>query len=122
MDDTQPGHYYMMASMDIEPGHEANFHEVYNTEHVPSLARVPGILEVVRLRPIPFRMSIGGATRDVEVSRGEPSFAALYTLESPLVLESDAFGRAVEDGRWPSLVRPYTTNRRHLVFEPFDGT
>jgi hypothetical protein len=31
------------------------------------------------------------------------------------VLTSDAWAKAVEVGRWPSQVRPYTRNRRHVL-------
>ncbi|MCI0678258.1 MAG: hypothetical protein L0Z63_04355 [Actinobacteria bacterium] len=115
------GPYYMLASMDVDPSHESLFHEVYNEEHVPNLARVPGILSIARLRPISFRLAIGGGFREVEVPSGEPAFTAMYTLTGPEVLESEAFGAAVEEGRWPADVRPHTRNRRHVLYAPFDG-
>jgi hypothetical protein len=111
----------MLASMDVVPGKERLFHDVYNTEHVPNLSTVPGVLAVVRLRPVPFRMAIGGGMRDVEVPDGEPAFTALYTVTGPEVLESEAFGTAVEAGRWPAEVRPQTLNRRHLLYQPYEG-
>ena len=47
---------------------------------------------------------------------------ALYELESPDVLVSDAWGKAVDTGRWPDEIRPYTKNRRvvlrHLMSAP----
>ena len=39
----------------------------------------------------------------------------MYEIESPEVLSSPAWGEAVELGRWPEQVRPYTTNRRHTL-------
>jgi hypothetical protein len=33
------------------------------------------------------------------------------------VLLTDAWAKAVEQGRWPSQVRPHTSNRRHLLLE-----
>jgi len=32
------------------------------------------------------------------------------------VLTSDAWANAVEEGRWAEHVRPYTTNRRHVIY------
>jgi hypothetical protein len=49
------------------------------------------------------------------VAEGEPTFSAVYELESPEVLVSDAWAKAVDQGRWPGQVRPYTTNRRHTL-------
>ena len=37
-------------------------------------------------------------------------------LESPEVLVSDAWARVVDKGRWPGEVRPYTSNRRHVMY------
>ena len=46
---------------------------------------------------------------------GSPSYTAIYELESPEVLVSDAWAQAVEAGRWPGEVRPFTSNRRHVL-------
>jgi len=48
---------------------------------------------------------------------GEPRYNALYEVEPPEVLVTPAWARAVERGRWPSDVRPFTRNRRHLLYE-----
>ena len=40
--------YLFIASMDIDPAHEALFNEVYNTEHCPLLNGVPGVVGVTR--------------------------------------------------------------------------
>jgi hypothetical protein len=51
------------------------------------------------------------------VVEAEPSYNALYELESPEVLVSDAWAKAVDWGRWPGEVRPYTRNRRHVLYQ-----
>jgi hypothetical protein len=56
-----------------------------------------------------------GAERKKIVVDGEPRYSALYELESPDVLVSDAWARAVDQGRWPGQVRPHTKNRRHTL-------
>ena len=38
--------YVFVVSMDVEPEKEAIFNEVYDTEHVPELLKVPGVLAV----------------------------------------------------------------------------
>ena len=106
--------YLFTASMDVAPEKEALFNEVYDQEHVPMLLKVPGVISVVRLETQPLTMSIGGEPRTI-VAEGEPKYAAIYEIESPAVLVSDAWARAVEAGRWPEEVRPYTSNRRHVL-------
>jgi hypothetical protein len=49
------------------------------------------------------------------VPAASPRYTAIYELESPDVLVSDAWARAVEAGRWPEEVRPFTTNRRFVL-------
>ena len=106
--------YVFSASMDVRPDKEALFHEVYDKEHIPSLLTVPGVISVARFKLEPLTLSIGGELKTIVVE-GEPTFGALYEIESPAVLTSEAWAKAVEQGRWPAQVRPYTTNRRHVL-------
>jgi len=106
--------YLFIASMDVEPEKEALFNEVYDTEHVPELLKVPGVVSVRRAVTVPLAMSIGGEKKTI-VAEGEPRYSAYYELQSAEVLVSDAWAQAVEKGRWPSQVRPYTRNRRHVL-------
>jgi hypothetical protein len=110
---TLPRPYLYIASMDVGADHDALFNEVYDTEHLPKLAEVPGVLGVGRYERVDFEMSIGGEVVPVAVS--QPRYHAVYALESAEVLTSDAWAAAVEAGRWPSQVRPHTTNRHHML-------
>ncbi len=106
--------YLFIASMDVEPEKEALFNEVYDQEHVPNLLKVPGVISVTRLVAQPLTMSLGGERKDI-VAEGEPTYTAFYEIESPEVLVSREWAEAVEAGRWPDEVRPYTKNRRHVL-------
>lgn len=106
--------YIFIASMDVEPGKEAIFNEVYDTEHVPIILKVPGVLSAVRCESVPLRMIMGGEEKTL-IAEGEPRFSAIYELESADVLLSAAWAQAVDQGRWPVDVRPYTRNRRHVL-------
>ena len=108
------GKYLFYASMDVAPEKEALFHQVYDTEHVPNLLKVPGVISVTRLETAPLTLSIGGEERAI-VAEGEPRFSAVYEIEGPEVLVSPEWAAAVEAGRWPTEVRPYTSNRRHVL-------
>lgn len=106
--------FLFTAAMDVDADKEALFNEVYDTEHIPQLMKVPGVLAVQRFTLAPLVMSIGGELKTL-VAEGEPKFTATYELESAEVLSSPAWAKAVEEGRWPVQVRPYTRNRRHTL-------
>ena len=105
--------YVFMVSMDVAPEKEALFNEVYDREHIPNLLAVPGVLGVSRVKSQPFAVTIGGERK--EMPEASPSYTAIYELESPEVLVSDAWAEAVEAGRWAGEVRPFTSNRRHVL-------
>lgn len=106
--------YLYFASMDIAPERAALLEDIYDTEHVPALLEVPGVHAITRGVCEPFAMAMGGETRQVETG-AEPMFTAIYEIDSPEVLTSAAWAAAVERGRWPSEVRPYTTNVRQVL-------
>ena len=106
--------YLFVASMDVDLDKEALFNEVYDTEHVPNLLKVPGVHAVARMEGEPFKMSIGGAER--QVAHEGPRHSALYEIDGPHVLTSPEWASAVEAGRWPTQVRPFTHNRRHALY------
>jgi hypothetical protein len=108
--------YLFTASMDVEPAKEALFNEVYDREHVPTILKVPGVVSALRFKRRPLEMIIGGERKTI-VIEGEPSYTALYELESPSVLVSPEFAKAVELGRWPAEVRPFTKTRKHFMWE-----
>lgn len=109
------GKWIFTASMDVDPDKEALFNEVYDQEHVPSLLTVPGVIAVSRYEMQPLTMSIGGQLKTI-VIEGAPKYGALYEIETPEVLVTEAWAKAVEKGRWPAQVRPHTTNRQHILY------
>ena len=109
------GRYLLSASMDVEPTKEALFNEIYDGEHIPQLLTVPGVMAVARFKCEPVTIIVGGERRTILFEK-EPRYTALYELESPGVLTSDAWAKAIDEGRWPGQVRPYTKNRRHLLY------
>jgi len=107
--------YLFVVSMDVDPDKEALFNEVYDTEHVPTLLAVPGVQAVMRVEGEPFTVSIGGEER--RVAHDGPRYSALYEIDGPHVLVSREWAKAVEEGRWPNHVRPFTRNRRHALYK-----
>lgn len=101
-----PSPFLLAVQMDVQPEHAAVFQDVYDTEHVPALLQVPGIVSVRRyMRQDTLRIALGGTVHEMRFP-DEPTFSAFYEIESPDVLASTAWSRAVDQGRWSTAVRP----------------
>lgn len=108
--------YIFSASMDVDPDKEQLFQEVYDREHVPMLLEVPGVIAVARFEAEKeMTILMGGQRKRIVLKEGEPRFQALYAIERPEVLTSEAWAAAVDRGRWPEQVRPFTRNRQHKL-------
>lgn len=108
------GKWIFTVAMDVDPAKEALFNEVYDQEHIPLITTVPGVISATRARLDTLRLTMGGESKIMD-PQGAPRYAAIYEIESPDVLVSPAFAKAVDHGRWPTQVRPYTTNRHHTL-------
>ena len=106
--------YLLIVSMDIKPDLENLFNEVYDTEHIPEILKVPGVNNVWRYQKHQTKMRFGVGIETLDQS-AEPKYTAVYQIEGPHVLESEAWGTAVEFGRWASEIRPYTSNRQFAL-------
>jgi hypothetical protein len=106
--------YLFVVSMDVDPDKEALFNEVYDTEHIPNLAKVPGVHGAARMEGEPFTLNIGG--EDKAIAQSGPRYTAVYEIDGPHVLVSPQWAKAGEAGRWPNEVRPFTHNRRHALY------
>jgi len=86
-----PGAGALLAvSMNVDPAAEHEFNEWYNTEHLPQLATVPGVL----------------CARRYQASVGERKYLALYNLASADVSRSDAWRKAAGTP-WTERMRPH---------------
>jgi hypothetical protein len=81
-------------------GAETEFNAWYDTEHVPALGRVPGVLSARRFR--------AGNTSG-------PQYVALYHLVSPEVITGPDWKRASESTPMPQHIRPQISDRVRLV-------
>jgi hypothetical protein len=79
-----------MIGMNVAPEHEHEFNEWYNTEHIPALGAVPGVLCARRYR------GTGGIQR----------YVALYHLTAPEVVRSAEWRKAA-DTPWTQKMRPH---------------
>jgi len=94
--------YIFWVLMDVEPHKEALFNELYDTEHVPLLLKLPGCVNVVRYRTD---------------APGLPRYLAAYEVERPDLPMSKTWNDTSDIGRWKPEVRPYTYNKRYIVGE-----
>jgi hypothetical protein len=91
----------LLNAMSIAPELETEFNEWYDTEHIPALAAVPGVLCARRFR--------GSGTRN---------YVALYHLATPDVVESDAWKKARQSD-WTSRLAPHFREHLRLVLRRY---
>jgi len=96
--------YIYLVQMDIPADKEADFNRIYDTEHVPMLAKVPGVRSAVR-----YRLE---QSNDPHMQY----YMAIYEIDSPAVIESAAWQEAGARGDWATTIRPHTTERHHSLF------
>ena len=108
--------YLFTASMDVEPAQEKLFNEVYDTEHVPLLLKVPGVIAVARLKKTTLTMIIGGEKKTI-VMENEPTYSATYEIESPEVLTSPGWGAALSTkiAMWVPTLRAVAVTAESVV-------
>ena len=98
------GDYIYLVQLDIPKHLEDDFHRLYDTEHVPLISKVPGVRHCARYV--------------LETSENEhmPRYAAIYEVDSPAVLTSQAWKTASDTGDWKTVIRPFALNRQRSVF------
>ncbi len=86
---------FLLNAMNVEPAAEAEFNEWYDTEHIPALAAVPGVLCARRFR----------------ATSANRRYVALYHLVSSDVQATPAW-KSAADSEWTRRLRPHF--RDHL--------
>ena len=92
----------LLNAMNVEPAAEAEFNEWYNTEHIPALAAVPGVLCARRFR----------------ATSANRRYVALYHLASPEVQATSAWKNAA-DSEWTRKLRPHFRDHLRLVCKKY---
>jgi hypothetical protein len=88
----------LLNAMNVDPAAEAEFNEWYDTEHVPMLAAVPGVLCARRFR----------------ATSANRRYVALYHLASPDV-QATAAWKSAADSEWTRRMRPHFRDHLRLV-------
>ena len=91
--------YSMMITFEIAPGDEAEFNEIYDTEHVPNIFKLEGVREVIRFRDA------------APNERGLLVYSALYLYTTENLHETAEWKALSEIGRWAPVMRPKLKSR-----------
>jgi hypothetical protein len=89
----------IISAMDIDPQAEEEFNDWYNTEHMPVLSNLPGVLTARRFR----------------AHQRQPSYIALYHV-SDLSIYAEPSWTAVNETAWTKRMRRYQHNRTYFMF------
>ena len=100
------GNYLFVVRMDVQHDKEELFNEVYDSEHVPELKKVPGVLTIERYWT---------------ALRSEPKYLSIYEVDNPNIRETAEWKKFVGIGRWAKEVQPYTMNRNHAIYAWVSG-
>lgn len=98
----------LLVMIEVDPAHEEEFNRWYNEEHLPERKACPGFLS---------------ARRFVAVE-GEPKYLALYDLESPEILESEAYQKIYPPSEWAKKISKHFVRLVRNVYveiTPTDG-
>jgi hypothetical protein len=89
----------IISAMDVDACAEEEFNDWYNTEHMPVLSTLPGMLAARRFR----------------AHHGRPSYIALYHV-SELSIYAKPSWTAVNETAWTKRMRRYQHNRTYFMF------
>lgn len=91
--------YTFMLRFEIAAEDEADFNEIYDSEHVPCISKVAGVLGILRMR-------------DTHPSAaGWLVYTSIYFIERPDLPDSPEWRAASDIGRWKPLIRPRIKSR-----------
>lgn len=95
--------YFYMVTFEIAPEDEAEFNEIYDTEHIPNLLRVPGVHGILR-----FKDGTPNAS-------GWLVYSALYLIARPDLPDTPEWKTASDIGRWAPVMRPRLKSRQRRI-------
>ena len=91
----------LLVMMEVPPEHEDELNRWYDEEHLPERVACPGFLSARRFTAL----------------EGSPKHLALYELESPDVLNSEAYRRLTEPTPWTNRIRRLRTQMVRNVYQ-----
>ncbi len=95
--------YFYLVTFEIAPEDEKDFNDIYDTEHIPNILQVDGVLQVIRLcdaEPTP---------------QGWLKYSALYLITQPDLPTTPQWKAKSDLGRWAPVIRPKVKARRQRL-------
>ncbi|GAA1891162.1 hypothetical protein GCM10009715_40960 [Paeniglutamicibacter psychrophenolicus] len=95
--------YLWLVQLDIPEEFEDEFNRIYDTQHVPFIAQVPGVLGVQR-----YVLE--------RSSTGMQRYATLYRVNSPELPQTPEWKAASARGDWAAKIKPHLANSALSMF------
>jgi hypothetical protein len=95
--------FFYMVTFEIAPDDEKEFNDIYDTEHIPNILQVDGVLQVIRWR-------------DAEPTpQGWLKYSALYLITQADLPSTPRWKAKSDLGRWAPVMRPKVKARRQRL-------
>ena len=100
---TSKAPYCYLVTFEIAPEDEALFNEIYDTEHIPNILKVDGVLQVIRFRD-------AGPS-----AQGWLVYSALYLIARADLPTTPEWRAKSDIGRWAPVIRPRVKSRQQRL-------
>ena len=91
--------FCMTITFEIDPADEIEFNDIYDNDHIPSIMKLPGVLEIIRFR-------------DANPNeKGFLVYSAIYFLAKENLHETPEWKKLSDLGRWGPVIRPKVKSR-----------
>jgi hypothetical protein len=91
--------YCMMITFEIAPEDEAEFNDIYDNDHIPTIMKLDGVTEVIRFRD-PGRNE-----------KGYLVYSAIYFMTKENLHLTPEWQALSDTGRWMPVIRPKVKSR-----------
>ena len=89
----------MTITFEIAPEDEAEFNDIYDNDHIPTILQLPGLLEVIRFRDA------------APNEKGFLVYSAIYFMTKENLHETPEWKKLSDLGRWAPVIRPKVKSR-----------
>jgi hypothetical protein len=91
--------YSMIITFEIDPKDEAEFNDIYDNDHIPTILQLPGLVEVIRFK-------------DAKPNeKGFLVYSAIYFTTTENLHETPEWKKLSDTGRWMPVIRPKVKSR-----------
>jgi hypothetical protein len=95
--------YCMTITFEIAPEDEAEFNDIYDNDHIPTIMKLDGVKEVIRFK---------------DAAPNEKSYlvyTAVYFMTTPDLHLTPEWTALSDTGRWKPVIRPKVKSRARRV-------